>query len=446
MRLGLGAVRLPRTRLARWITAGVAVVAAAAIVTVAMAGGKSASPTTAASTVSTVRRGTVSVTASAAGTVEAAATRGLSFAVGGTVSEVDVRPGQSVTAGQVLARIDNSDAQTAVNSAQDAVDDARNALTTAEQTPTPAPANGTCVAPAAYHVTPDGEPTSGSPSPSASASPSPSSRPSATPTARPTATGTHATTAPGHGSSSGSGGAGNSGGSCGRSGSGSGSGGSGSGGSGGSGGRGGSTDGVFSAQQQVNNAQLALSQAQDKLAGTVITAPVAGKVLSVAGTVGGSETPGSTAFISLGGVNDTEVTAQFTESDVAHLAVGQPASITLPDRAGQKYTGKVSEVSPAGTMSGRLVRYAVLIAFDQVPDDLLYGQSADVAVTIQSVDNVLYVSSSAVTGIANDTATVTVRSDGHDERRTVHIGLRGDQYTEVQSGLSQGDSVVVGGR
>ncbi|HEY2673628.1 MAG TPA: HlyD family efflux transporter periplasmic adaptor subunit [Rugosimonospora sp.] len=438
MRLGLGAVRLPRTRLARWITAGVAVVAAAAIVTVAMAGGKSASPTAAASTVSTVRRGTVSVTASAAGTVQAAATRGLSFTVGGTVSEVDVRPGQSVTAGQVLARIDNSDAQTAVNSAQDAVDSAQNALTTAEQTPTPAPANGTCVAPAAYHVTPAGEPTSGSPSPTTSASPSPSSRPSATPTARPTATGTHATTAPGHGSSGG-GGAGNSGGSCGGSG-------SGSGGSGGSGGRGGSTDGVFSAQQQLNNAQLALLQAQDKLAGTVITAPVAGKVLSVAGTVGGSETPGSTAFISLGGVNDTEVTAQFTESDVAHLAVGQPASITLPDRAGQKYTGKVSEVSPAGTMSGRLVRYAVLIAFDQVPADLLYGQSANVAVTTQSVDNVLYVSSSAVTGIANNTATVTVRSNGHDEQRNVHIGLRGDQYTEIQSGLSQGDSVVVGGR
>jgi RND family efflux transporter MFP subunit len=203
---------------------------------------------------------------------------------------------------------------------------------------------------------------------------------------------------------------------------------------------------VFSAQQQLNNAQLALLQAQDKLAGTVITAPVAGKVLSVAGTVGGSETPGSTAFISLGGVNDTEVTAQFTESDVAHLAVGQPASITLPDRAGQKYTGKVSEVSPAGTMSGRLVRYAVLIAFDQVPADLLYGQSANVAVTTQSVDNVLYVSSSAVTGIANNTATVTVRSNGHDEQRAVHIGLRGDQYTEIQSGLSQGDSVVVGGR
>lgn len=460
MRLGLGAVRLPRTRVARWTTAGVAVVAAAAVVTVVLAGGKSASPKAAASTESKVRRGTVSLTASAAGTIQAVATRGLSFSVSGTVSEVDVRPGQSVTAGQVLARIDSADAQTAVDSAQDTVDSAQTALDTAEQTPAPTSGTGSggCVAPAAYVVPAGVLPAGGTKSPSPSASPSPtgspsptaSGRPTASPTARPTATGTRPTTqpgGPGRGSGTGTGGQGSGGrgasgsGACARGGSG-----GGSGGQGGSGGHGGSTDSVFSAQQQLNNARLALTQAQQKLAGTVITAPVAGKVLSVAGTVGGAETPGSTPFLSLGGVNDTEVTAQFTEADVAHLAVGQPATITLPDRAGQKYTGKVSQVSPAGTTSGRLVRYAVLIAFDQVPDDLLYGQSADVAVTTESVDNALYVSSSAVTGISNGTGTVTVREDGRDRQRTVHIGLRGDQYTEIQSGLSEGDSVVVGGR
>jgi HlyD family secretion protein len=446
MRLGLGAVRLPRTRTARWITAGVAVVAVAAIVTaaLALAGGGSASPTNAASTVSTVRRGAVSLTASAAGTVQAVATRGLSFSVGGTVTEINVHTGDSVTAGQVLARVDSSDAQTTVNSAQDAVNSAQNAVTTAES-PTPPPASGACMAPAAYRL-----PTGASPSPSTSPSPSATTRPSQSPTSPPGGGDTGGTSGGGTSGGGSSGGSGTTGGgsSTGHSGSGSGCG-TGTGTTGGNapgGGRGGSTDSLFSAEQQLNNAQLALTQAQQKLAGTVITAPVAGKVLSVTGTVGGTEAPGSTSFITLGGVDDTEITAQFTESDVAHLAVGQSASITLPDRAGQKYTGKVSQVSPAGTTSGRLVRYAVLIAFDQVPADLLYGQSANVAVTTQSVANVLYVSSSAVTNIANGTGTVTVRANGHDERRIVHIGLRGDQYTEIQSGLSQGEAVVVGGR
>jgi multidrug efflux pump subunit AcrA (membrane-fusion protein) len=38
---------------------------------------------------------------------------------------------------------------------------------------------------------------------------------------------------------------------------------------------------------------------------------------------------------------------------------------------------------------------------------------------------------------------VTVRAGGRDQRRTVELGLRGDQYTEIRSGLSEGEQVVL---
>jgi RND family efflux transporter MFP subunit len=198
----------------------------------------------------------------------------------------------------------------------------------------------------------------------------------------------------------------------------------------------------MSAEQQLTNAQLALRLAQDKLAGTTITAPVAGKVLSVAGAAGAEQTPGASGFIVLGGVADTAVRAGFSEADVARLAVGQTTTITLPNRNGAQVKGKVSQIDPAGTTSGRLVRYSVLVAFDQVPTDLLLGQSANVAVITASASNVLYVPSTAVRS-ANGGTTVTVRSGGRDESRTVQVGLRGDQYTEIRSGLQEGDEVVV---
>ena len=454
MRLGVHPARLlpPRllhSRLAWGIAAGVVVAVLAVVSVLAMSGVHSATPQTVASTVSTVRRGTVAVTASAAGTVQASATRGLSFSVAGTVTELDVRAGDTVSAGQVLARIDSSDQQTAVASAQDALTSAQNALATAQQSPSPTPTTGTCVAPAAYVL---GTTNSSSPSPSASPSPSPSpsTSPSTSSAAPPTSSpspSTHSEPAASPSHPSGSGGGSGSGGTGGcRSGGGTSTGGSGGSGGGGANRGGSGGDALFSAQQQVNNAQLALTQAQQKLAGTVITAPVAGRVLSVGGTVGSAENPGGTGFIVLGGVSDTEVTAMFTETDVAHLAVGQSATITLPDRTGQPLTGKVSQVSPAGTTSGRLVRYPVMVAFDQVPTDLLYGQSANVVITTQSVSNVLYVSSSAVQPGPDGSATVTVRSNGQDQQRTVQTGLRGDQYTEIRSGLSVGDSVVTGGR
>ena len=84
------------------------------------------------------------------------------------------------------------------------------------------------------------------------------------------------------------------------------------------------------------------------------------------------------------------VAAQFSEADVGRLAVGQIASITLPDGA-TSCAGKVSQIDPAGTVTNRLVRYGVVIAFDAVPADLLLGQSATVTVTTAGAEDVLYV-------------------------------------------------------
>ncbi|MDT4988833.1 MAG: hypothetical protein QOI74_2927 [Micromonosporaceae bacterium] len=198
----------------------------------------------------------------------------------------------------------------------------------------------------------------------------------------------------------------------------------------------------MSAQQQFTNAQLSLKLAQDKLAGTVITAPANGRVLSIGGAVGADSSPGGAGFIVLGELTNTAVKAQFSEADVARLAIGQPATIILPNSDGTQINGKVSQIDPAGSTSGRLVRYGVLIAFDAVPDDLLLGQGANVAVTTASATDVLYVPTAAVTGVSNGTGTVTVRTGGHDERRTVRVGLRGDQYTEIRSGLSQADELL----
>lgn len=388
----------------------------------------------------TVQRGEVTLSEAAAGTVQATNSRGLSFAVSGTVTSITVKAGDRVTSGQVLARIDDSDAQDAVSSAESSLASAEQSLSNAESTASASPSTAGCVAAAAYQAATTYQATA---SPSATASPAATAFPSPTgPRASAVPTGTRGTTGGGGTGGGGSGGGGT--------GSGGGTGGTGgcanSGGGGtGSGSRaGGSTDSLYSAQQQVNNAKLTLAQAQSNLAGTVITAPIDGKVLSVSGTVGTTESPGSTAFVTVGSTQDTQVQAQFSEADVASLAVGQSAAITLASRTGT-FTGKVSQINPAGTASGQLVRYTVMIAFDNPPADLLYGQSANVVVTTSSVTNVLYVSSTAVTLGTGNAATVTVRAGARDQQRAVHIGLRGDQYTEIRSGLSQGEVVVVSG-
>ncbi|MGI5246435.1 efflux RND transporter periplasmic adaptor subunit [Dactylosporangium sp. CA-139066] len=381
-----------------WLAGGAAVLAAAAVTAVVLTGDDKPAPVK----VSTVQvaRGTVSTTVSASGTVQAQASRSLGFTTSGTLTELDVKPGDVVQPGAVLAKIDASSAQDAVDQASQNVSSAEDALTKAQD------------AHDAALATPTANPTTAAPTTSTSRAPS-------TSTSRAATAGGGGGQSTGGGQTTGGGGQQNT-----------------------AQNRANqiqqTSDNLMNAQQRLNNAKLSLTQANAKLDGTVIRAPVGGKILAVNGSVGSQA---GSNVITLAGTGDVVVKAQFTEAEVARLKVDQAAKISLPDNATEKYDGKVMQIDPAGTVSNRLVRYAALISFDKVPDTLLYGQSATVAVVTASVDNVLSVPSTAV-----HDGTVTVRVNGKDEQRTVEIGLRGDVSTEIKSGLAQGDEILTAGQ
>ncbi|NJN19859.1 MAG: HlyD family efflux transporter periplasmic adaptor subunit [Oscillochloris sp.] len=77
----------------------------------------SSATTTATTSTATVSRGTLSVSVSGSGTVAATTSRALGFAVSGTVSEVLVAVGDTVSAGQPIARINTSDLELALRQA-----------------------------------------------------------------------------------------------------------------------------------------------------------------------------------------------------------------------------------------------------------------------------------------------------------------------------------------
>jgi multidrug efflux pump subunit AcrA (membrane-fusion protein) len=349
---------------------------------------RGAHATAAKASTATVARGDLSVTASASGTVVAINQRALNFGTSGTVATLKVKAGDHVTTGQVLATLDDSDAQDAVSAAQSALDAAKDNLTLAKSQAAAAKAT-------------------------------------------PTATAS---------SSSGSGGPGGS-----QGGQGGAQGGQSGGGSAGSRTTTTSTgtDNVLRAQQAVNNDELALEQAQGKLDGTSIVAPSSGRVLSVAGAVGDSVSAGGSGFVVISGTGDLAVTAEFSEADVAAVKVGQQATVTLANHPDKKYAATVTQIDPAGVTSGSLVRYGVELTFSSVPTGLLLGQSADVAVTTALATGVLYVPAAAVSKDAAGQGTVLVRTADGDLSYTVTTGLQGDQGVEIKSGLTAGLTVVV---
>lgn len=191
----------------------------------------------------------------------------------------------------------------------------------------------------------------------------------------------------------------------------------------------------YSAEVSYNNASRALQKAEKTLLGTTISAPVTGKVLKVSGASGDQASNG--AFITLGVVETMLVRAEFAEADAVSLAVGQPAIVQLAGKTGDLPV-TISQVAASGTVTGRLVRYTVLLSFTQPQADLLLGQSATATVVLKRAADVLFLPQSAVHVTSTDSGEVRF-TDG-----TVHpvgVGLRGDGNVEV-TGLAEGQEVL----
>jgi biotin carboxyl carrier protein len=190
---------------------------------------------------------------------------------------------------------------------------------------------------------------------------------------------------------------------------------------------------------------------------TDIDAPAAGTVRSV-GAVDGEHTGGTLFTV---GEGPTRVTVPVSEYDVPALRDGQSASLSF---AGVTSTGSGSVESigatPAtdssgsgagggGTGSGAqqtssVTSYPVVLSLGDVPSGVRTGMDVQVTITVQSIPHVLAIPVQALHGTSGDISQVTVLQGKRQVSRTVHLGLVGDDYAQVTSGLSSGEAVVTG--
>jgi len=140
-----------------------------------------------------------------------------------------------------------------------------------------------------------------------------------------------------------------------------------------------------------------------------------------------------------------EVSAAVAEADLGSIAVGQAASVTIAG-LGATTTGKVTAIAPVASTTGAasVVTYPVTIALDDPPTGLASGMSASVSVVTGRAENVLAVPVPALQGSAGNYSVRVVDATGQVVVRPVEVGLVGDEYVEIRSGLAEGDAVVTG--
>ncbi len=204
----------------------------------------------------------------------------------------------------------------------------------------------------------------------------------------------------------------------------------------------------------IGQAQAALSNAWLNYQGSspIVTAPGSGVVADLVLTPGmaitsqtnSSNVPSATTVGDIVTNNAPTATFNLSEVDVTKVKEGQKATLTLDALPGMTYTGTVTGINRSGLVTSNVTNYPAVIQFDTSPDNVLPNMSVNANIIVQTKDNVLLVPTAAIQ-TRNGQSTVRILKNGQVQTVAVETGLASDTQTEITSGLSEGDTVIIGG-
>jgi HlyD family secretion protein len=201
------------------------------------------------------------------------------------------------------------------------------------------------------------------------------------------------------------------------------------------------------ARAGVDQAMLALQQAQRRLEQTKLVAPWDGVVTAVTIVEGGQAAPAQPA-IRLADTSQFHLDAQVDEVDIAGIAIGQPVEIEVDALPIEKLTGTVARLAPSAVTSQTGgVTYNVRLDIDQTDAPLLAGMSATATIIATTRNDVLLVRNRAIQLERESGRTFVERVVGEElERVEVQLGLRDEQFSEVREGVSEGETLAIRSR
>ncbi len=231
----------------------------------------------------------------------------------------------------------------------------------------------------------------------------------------------------------------------------------------------------------VNQAQAAMEEAQDQLSKTIIRAPMSGRVTRLnveegeTVIVGTMNNPGS-LILTVSDLSVMEVVLEVDETDVPEISLGDSAAVDLDAFPDMLFPGRVTEIGNsairppsqvAGTGQTPTIDFEVVVTLEDPAAELRPDLSATAEVVTDTRTDQLAIPIIALTvreqdatdgeeGTDEETADrnggqaaetvegVFVVRDGIAVFTPVEVGIAGQEYFEVVSGLSEGDSVVSG--
>jgi HlyD family secretion protein len=230
---------------------------------------------------------------------------------------------------------------------------------------------------------------------------------------------------------------------------------------------------LTSSQHGVSQWQASVDEAMEQLSKTIFRAPMDGKVTRLNVEEGqtviiGTMNNAGSLVLTISDLSVIEVVVQVDETDVPAISIGDSASIRIDAFGDREFTGHVTEIGnsainpPSRQAAGQqaAIDFEVVLTLELNDAVLRPDLSATADIVTESRAKVLGVPIIALTvreeepdtsaadysedDELDDVEGVFMVSDGTVTFTAVEVGIAGQEYFEILSGISVGDTVVAG--
>jgi RND family efflux transporter MFP subunit len=203
------------------------------------------------------------------------------------------------------------------------------------------------------------------------------------------------------------------------------------------------------AEMTKKDAELKLEEAQKILDGATLTSPIDGTVLTVAASVGEilDKDTYKSPYIKIADLSEPVLKASFDETDLPNINTGCSAKATFSSLQGKIYDGTISQIDPALTETNSVSSVTTYISLKNDPSaeitNLPVGLNATVELTCTLANDVLLVPLQALKDEDGGKAQVYVmNADNTYTAHMVDVGQKSMTHAEIKGNLKVGDKVI----
>ncbi len=199
------------------------------------------------------------------------------------------------------------------------------------------------------------------------------------------------------------------------------------------------------ARALVEQAEANLQYSKVQLSYTTIRSPIAGAIASVSTQEGETVSASLAAptFVTIIDLDRLEVQVFVDETDIGKIRIGQTARFSVDTYTDTDFRGTVTAIYPKAVIHDNVVNYIVTLTIEGLQGKTLRPEmTTNVTIELETRRDVLAVPTSAILRQLGERY-VTVAAGGRQEQRKVTVGWRDSGYTEIISGLKEGETVLI---